>query len=83
MNLHQLATLYELEELRLKESTPKDLAISCEDIKLTLLKIWSYQEYEIETINDVLYLGVKNGMWINDLFKALEILCLVKEESDE
>lgn len=82
MNLHQLATLRELEKLRVDEKTTRDLAIACENIKLTLLKNWGYEDYEIETINDLLYLGEKKGVWLVDLFKALNTLGLVSEEDD-
>ena len=83
MNLNQLATLRELEQLRLKENTPRDLAISCENIKLTLLKNWGYEEYEIETINDLLYLGVKKEIWLDSLFKVLDLLKLTSGEDYE
>ena len=83
MNLNQLATLRELEQLRLNENTPRDLAISCENIKLTLLKNWGYEEYEIETINDLLYLGVKKEIWLDSLFKVLDLLKLTSGEDYE
>ena len=83
MGLHQLATLRELEHLRLNEKTPRELAMACWDIKLTLLKNWGYEEYEIETINDVLYLAEKKEIWLIDLFKTLDILGLVRENEDE
>lgn len=83
MILYQLETIYELEQLRLKENTPRDLAISCENIKLTLLKNWGYEEYEIETINDLLYLGVKKEIWLDSLFKVLDLLKLTSGEDYE
>ena len=83
MNFNQLATLRELEQLRLNGNTPRDLAIACENIKLTLLKNWGYEEYEIETINDLLYLAEKKGIFLVDLFKALDLLNLASGEDYE
>ena len=83
MNFNQLATIYELEKLRLDEKTSRDLALACWDTKLALLKKWGYEEYEIETINDLLYLAEKKGIFLVDLFKALDLLKLASGEDYE